>query len=114
MLSTVKLDRRTSPASQIAALAGRLIVSCQAPNGDPFRSSESMSHFAAAAVAGGAAGIRTNSPEDVRAIRQAVAVPVIALHKRMQPDGKVLSTPSFEDAAELVEAGAQISAIDCS
>src|SRR5581483_1687076 len=95
------------------SLAGRLIVSCQAPDADVFRDSESMARFARAAAAGGAGGIRANSPEDVRAIRQAVAIPVIGLQKRLQPDGKPLITPSFEDAKALVEAGAAIVAVDC-
>jgi N-acylglucosamine-6-phosphate 2-epimerase len=57
----------------------RLIVSCQTAEGDPFRDSSCMAHFATAAVAGGAAGIRANGAEDVRAIRQAVAVPMIGI-----------------------------------
>jgi N-acylglucosamine-6-phosphate 2-epimerase len=38
----------------------RLIVSCPAAEGDPFRDSSCMARFATAAVAGGAAGIRAN------------------------------------------------------
>jgi len=61
----------------------RLIVSCQAREGEPFRDSASMARFAVSAVAGGAAGIRARGPEDIRAIRQAVGVPIIGIAKEM-------------------------------
>ena len=94
-------------------LEGRLIVSCQAPDGDPFRDAGSMARFAQAAVAGGAAGIRANGVEDIRAIRKAVAVPIIGIDKRLEDDGKILITPSFESAQAVAEAGANIIALDC-
>ena len=64
-----------------AELRGKLIVSCQALEGSAFRNPESIARFAQAAVAGGAAGIRANGPEDIRAIRQAVGVPIIGIWK---------------------------------
>src|SRR5947208_16365839 len=90
----------------------RLIVSCQAREGEPFRDSASMARFAASAVAGGAAGIRARGPEDIRAIRKAVMVPIIGIQKQTQPDGKILITPTFESAHELVAAGADMVALD--
>jgi glucokinase-like ROK family protein len=72
-----------------------------------------MAQFAQAAERGGAVGIRANSAEDVRAVIQTVRLPVIGIQKRVQPDGKVLITPSFQDACDLVEAGAQIVAVEC-
>src|SRR5689334_3479738 len=72
-----------------------------------------MARFAQAAVRGGAAGIRANSAGDVAAVRRAVDVSVIGIQKRRQADGKVLITPSFEDAHDLVEAGAAIVAVEC-
>jgi putative N-acetylmannosamine-6-phosphate epimerase len=94
-------------------LEGRLIVSCQAPVGDPFYGPDSLSLFARAAVNGGAAAIRTDGPESVTAIKAAVAVPVIGLLKRMMPDGLIMITPTDEDATDLVAAGADFIAIDC-
>lgn len=99
--------------SLLQSLAGGLIVSCQAPDIDPFQDPASMSRFAQAAERGGAVGIRANSPPDVAAVRQAVSLPVIGIQKRAQADGKVLITPSFEDARDLVAAGAQIIAVEC-
>jgi putative N-acetylmannosamine-6-phosphate epimerase len=90
----------------------RLIVSCQARTGEPFRDPDSMARFAASAVAGGAAGIRASGPDDIRAIRKVVAVPIIGIWKEMQSDGKIMITPSFESAQELVAAGADMVALD--
>jgi glucokinase len=72
-----------------------------------------MARFARAAVEGGAMGIRANGPDDVRAIRQAVTVPIIGIWKVLQDDGEILITPSFEAARQLVEAGAGLVALDC-
>jgi N-acetylmannosamine-6-phosphate 2-epimerase/N-acetylmannosamine kinase len=102
-----------SPTELPAELHGKLIVSCQALEGSPFRNSESIARFAQAAVQGGAAGIRANSPEDIRAIRQSVDVPIIGIWKAHQDDGEILITPSFEAAQKLVEAGAGLVALDC-
>ncbi|MCC6362169.1 MAG: putative N-acetylmannosamine-6-phosphate 2-epimerase [Bryobacterales bacterium] len=94
-------------------LRGRLIVSCQAWEDDPFHGAEHMARFARAAVEGGAAAIRANGPDDIRAIRAAVSVPVIGLQKRVISDGRILITPELEDACALVEAGAHAVAVDC-
>jgi putative N-acetylmannosamine-6-phosphate epimerase len=90
----------------------RLIVSCQAREGEPFRDPESMAKFAISAVAGGAAAIRARGPEDIRAIRRVVGVPIIGIRKQIQDDGKILITPTFESARELVAAGADLIALD--
>ena len=95
-------------------LRGRLIVSCQAPPGDPFSEPALLALFARAAVNGGAAAIRTEGAGAVRAIKEAANVPVIGLRKRLMPDGRIMITPSTDDARELVAAGADIIAIDCS
>ena len=91
----------------------RLIVSCQAFEGEAFRDCECMARFAQAAIAGGAAGIRANGAEDIAAIRKAVRVPIIGIRKGLAADARVLITGSFEAAGELVAAGADIIALDC-
>lgn len=96
-----------------SAFRGILLVSCQAAEGSAFRDSSTMARFARAAVEGGAVGIRANGTEDVRAIRQAVNVPIIGIWKAPQADGEILITPSFESARQLVAAGADIIAMDC-
>lgn len=89
-----------------------LIVSCQAEDGDPFNAPEYVTLFARAAEMGGAAGIRARDPRNVRAIRAAVALPIIGLTKGAYADGSVLITPSKEDALAVSEAGADIVAVD--
>lgn len=101
------------PAGVLGKLQGKLVVSCQAPEGDVFRDAGCMARFACAAVEGGAAGIRANGLEDVRAIRSALAVPIIGIQKSIGPDGRVLITPSFDAAKALVQAGADLIAVDC-
>jgi N-acylglucosamine-6-phosphate 2-epimerase len=91
-------------------LRGGLVVSCQAPPGDPLHGPTFMAAMARAAVAGGAVGIRAEGPPDVRAVRQAVDVPVVGLWK--QGATGVYITPTVDLARAVAEAGAQIVAID--
>ncbi len=93
-------------------LEGKLIASCQAPAGDTFSDPQLIARFAQAALAGGAAGIRANGPQNVRAIRYVTDAPIIGIQKVVIDDGKVLITPSLEAARDLVGAGADIIAID--
>src|SRR5579862_1143885 len=92
-------------------IQGRLVVSCQAEPRDAFYGL--MDRFARAAVVGGAAGIRANGLADIRAIRKAVDVPIIGIQKSLHSDGQILITPTFEAAAALVKAGADMIAFDC-
>jgi putative N-acetylmannosamine-6-phosphate epimerase len=90
----------------------RLIVSCQAREGEPFRNPESQARFAISAVDGGAAAIRAHGPDDVRAIRAVVSAPILGIHKIIQDDGRMLITPTLEAARELFDAGADMIALD--
>ena len=92
-------------------LQGKLIVSCQADEGDAFYGA--MDRYAKAALAGGAVGIRANGPADIQAIRRAVDLPIIGIHKALHSDQKLLITPTFEAAKALVESGADMVALDC-
>ncbi len=94
-------------------LREQLIVSCQAPEGDVFHGPDAMARFAAAAREGGAAGIRANGVADIAAIRRAVELPIIGILKTPFPEGGWLITGSFEAAKDLVAAGADIIALDC-
>ena len=96
-----------------SAFRRKLLVSCQAAEDSPLRDSATMARLARAAVEGGAAGIRANGFDDVRAIRQAVDVPLIGIWKAQMDDGEILITPAFEAARQLVEAGADLIALDC-
>src|ERR1700735_231945 len=93
-------------------LEGKLVASCQAPEGDVFCDSHLIARFAQAALAGGAAGIRANGTADIRAIRRITSAPILGIQKGVLEDGKVLITPSLEAARALVEAGADMVAVD--
>jgi N-acylglucosamine-6-phosphate 2-epimerase len=95
----------------LEAIAGGLVVSCQAPQGHPLRSPEVIARLAECAALGGAAAVRVNGPDDVRAVKAAVDLPVIGLHKVRAPD-RYLITPSWDLAAGLAEAGADIVAVE--
>ncbi|MCU0465558.1 MAG: N-acetylmannosamine-6-phosphate 2-epimerase [Anaerolineae bacterium] len=94
----------------LSRVRGQLIVSCQALPNEPLHGAQIMARMALAAQVGGAAGIRANSPADVRAIRQAVDLPLIGLYK--DGDRGVYITPTIAHAVEVAEAGADVVALD--
>jgi len=93
-------------------LKNGLIVSCQAPEGTPLHGTIFMAGMARAAQVGGAVGIRANSPDDIRAIKAAVALPIIGIYKIRRPDFEPYITPTIEAAKEIADAGADIIALD--
>ncbi|WP_406134934.1 N-acetylmannosamine-6-phosphate 2-epimerase [Streptomyces sp. NBC_01089] len=110
-MSTPPSTQPHSPSAAPAqALRGRLIVSCQAPPGDPMRETGTLVRMARAAAAGGAAAVRANEPEVVAAIREAVGLPLIGLWK--DGDTGVYITPTVRHALALVTAGADVVAAD--
>jgi N-acylglucosamine-6-phosphate 2-epimerase len=98
--------------NQLTALKGKLIVSCQAYEGEPLYGADIMARIALAAKNGGAAAIRANSPEDIRAIKALSGLPVIGIWKKRYPDSEVYITPALDDAIAVAEAGADIIAMD--
>ncbi|GGS64228.1 N-acetylmannosamine-6-phosphate 2-epimerase [Streptomyces griseoviridis] len=92
------------------ALRGRLIVSCQAPPGDPMRETATLVRLARSAAAGGGSAIRADEPEVVAAIVAAVDLPVIGLWK--DGDTGVYITPTVRHALAVAEAGATVVAAD--
>jgi N-acylglucosamine-6-phosphate 2-epimerase len=91
------------------ALRGGVVVSVQAPVGSPLAASAHLAALARAAEIGGAAGIRA---QDIRAIKEAVRLPVIGLRKRRVEGSEVYITPELEDARAVAAAGADIVAVD--
>lgn len=94
----------------IHQVRAKLIVSCQALPDEPLHGSAIMARMALAAQQGGAAGIRANGPDDIRAIKATVRLPVIGIYK----DGEegVYITPTLAHARQVAEAGADVIAID--
>lgn len=97
-------------AEFIEKVRGRLIVSCQALEYEPLHGSHIMARMAVAAREGGAVAIRANSPDDIRAIRAAVDLPIIGLYK--DGDSGVYITPTLRHARAVAEAGADVIALD--
>jgi len=96
----------------LASLRGGLIVSCQAEGDDPFNRPEYLALFARAAEMGGARGLRACGVENIRALRAASSLPIIGITKSRYPDGSVLITPDLADVEAILEAGADIIAVD--
>lgn len=97
----------------IEQLRGGMIVSCQSEGDDPFNSDPAyMALFARAAEMGGAKGIRTQGIAKLQAIKAATSIPIIGLLKRRFPDGTVRITGSFAEVEQLLDAQADIIAID--
>ena len=104
-------DREHRARSVLDRLRGGLVVSCQAPLGSPLRDAHITALIAQAAVLGGASGIRVNGPDDVRAVRAITDLPIIGLHK-VQSERRSVITPTLDLALGLVDAGADLVAVD--
>ncbi len=101
-----------SHQSLLAALHHGLIVSCQAEAHEALHGAQHMAAMARAAREGGAAGIRANSPADIKAIRAVVNLPIIGIYKEDLPGFAVRITPTLQHACQVEEAGADLIAID--
>ncbi|WP_329172542.1 N-acetylmannosamine-6-phosphate 2-epimerase [Streptomyces sp. NBC_01477] len=103
-------DRTATGAGVLEGLRGRLVVSCQAYPGEPLRDPLIMRQTALAVIEGGAAGIRAQGLDDLRAIRAVTDVPLIGLWK----DGTsgVYITPTERHALAVAATGADIVAVD--
>ncbi|MNR88739.1 putative N-acetylmannosamine-6-phosphate 2-epimerase [compost metagenome] len=91
-------------------IRGGLVVSCQAGDDEPLHGC--MAGMARAALHAGAVGIRAEGPRDIRAIRDAVDLPILGLYKIRKEGVPVYITPTFESACMVVHAGADVVAID--
>lgn len=99
--------------SLIESLRNGLIVSCQVQHDDPIYTDDMVVKMAEAAQWGGAVGIRANLPEQIKAIKEKVDLPVIGLWKIWHDDTDVFITPTLEACQAVWEAGAEIIALDC-
>ncbi|MGL6202101.1 MAG: N-acetylmannosamine-6-phosphate 2-epimerase [Lachnospiraceae bacterium] len=101
--------------TSLMALRSGLIVSCQALENEPLYLPQGgvMPLMAKAAMLGGAMGVRANSPRDIREIKIAIDLPVIGLYKKQYKGFEPYITPTMTEVKEIVEAGADIIAMDC-
>lgn len=89
-----------------------LIASCQPVDNGPMDSPEIVAAMAQASVIGGAAGLRIEGIENLKAVRKVVNIPIIGIVKRDLPDSPVRITPFLKDVEDLAAAGADIIAFD--
>ncbi|MDY6216193.1 N-acetylmannosamine-6-phosphate 2-epimerase [Actinobacillus porcinus] len=89
-----------------------LIASCQPVDDGPMDSPSIVAAMAQASVIGGAAGLRIEGVDNLKATRPTVSVPIIGIVKRDLPDSPVRITPFLEDIDALAAAGADIIAVD--
>lgn len=89
-----------------------LIVSCQARKGWPMYGENILAAFSHAATCGGAVGIRANRPINIAAIKQSTHLPIIGINKIMSDKYEVYITPTLESAEEVIQAGADVVALD--
>lgn len=106
-------SERSLPES-IQRLAGGLMVSCQAREDNPLHGPQFMAAMAAAAIAGGAVGIRADGVDDISAIRATIGpdIPIMGISKYKMPDGSLFITPTAKSAESIIAAGANLVALD--
>ena len=91
---------KTNKKELLDSFKGGLIVSCQVQHDDPTFSVDFVVKMAKAAQWGGAVGIRANDPEQIKAIKKEVDLPVIGLWKIWHDDTDVFITPTLEAAKQ--------------
>jgi N-acylglucosamine-6-phosphate 2-epimerase len=96
----------------ISNLSHGLIVSCRSEDNDPFNIPELTAKFAYAAQMGGAAAIRAQGIENIKAIRERVSIPIIGIVEGRFDNNWVCITPDFKDIDKIIGAGADIVALD--
>lgn len=108
---------RTNDSKKLAILdsmKGGLIVSCQTQKDEPIYTPDMVLKMAECAKWGGAVGLRLNSPEQIRQVKEAnLGLPIIGLYKVWNDDTDVFITPTMKEVDEIVAAGADIIALDC-
>lgn len=107
-----RYTRRMNSLEIARSIRGGLIVSCQALPHEALFGADIMARLAIAAQAGGAVGIRANSPADIAAIRAVSDLPLIGLSKVDVAGFDVYITPTLADAQVVSQAGADIVALD--
>lgn len=95
-----------------ASLKNKLIVSVQAPPGDPLDNIDTLKRIAVAVMLGGACGLRADGVEAVAAFRAETTQPIFGIQKR-KIDQTLSITPDFASALAIAKAGADVIALDC-
>jgi N-acylglucosamine-6-phosphate 2-epimerase len=112
ILVTNKLHDIPKIAPVFDQFKGGLVVSCQATEGTPMNTPQFIAAQAMTVEQAGAKAIRAQGIENVALVVKSVKVPVIGLVKSFTSDSDVYITPTVKDVLALVEAGADIVAVD--
>jgi len=96
----------------LTKLSNGLIVSCRSENDDPFNKPDLIAKFALSAQMGGASAIRAQGIENIKAIRELVNLPIIGIIEGRYENDWVCITPDFKDIDKIIDAGADIVALD--
>lgn len=100
----------------INRIKGKVVVSCQAMPTEPLYQEQCMTAMMQSVVKGGAGGLRVAGARDVRIAKKLFDIPVIGLTKpNVIPSNwqeTVYITPTQKEVIELIEAGADIIALD--
>lgn len=94
-----------------------LIVSCQASEGEPLCKPEHILALSLTVLRGGATALRLEGVENIRLVTSNTDLPIVGITKidGLSEDERLdraYITPSFEDAKKVLEAGADIVALD--
>jgi N-acylglucosamine-6-phosphate 2-epimerase len=109
----VSQSSNASHNSPLDDLRGRLVVSCQAFEGDPLDDLDTLTRIAISVLRGGAGGLRAEGVPRIAAFRTITQLPIIGIIKTCDANGDVYITPDFRSAKAISDAGADIIALDC-
>jgi N-acylglucosamine-6-phosphate 2-epimerase len=109
----VSQGSNSSFSSPFHRLRGRIIVSCQAAEGDPLDNLDTLTRIATSVLRGGAGGLRAEGTARIVAFRALTELPIIGIIKTYDANGDVYITPDFYSAKAICDAGADIIALDC-
>ena len=100
----------------IEKISKKIIISCQASSGEPIYEENCLLSIIKSVINGGASGLRLAGVKDIKETKKISDIPIIGITK---PDPLpenwkeiVYITPTFKDAKQISDAGADIIAID--
>jgi len=100
----------------VKKLEKKIIISCQASEGEPFHDINCLMAMVKSVLNGGASGLRLAGERDIKEAKKLCNVPIIGITKpEPLPENwkeVVYITPAFEDAKKIRDAGADIIAVD--
>lgn len=98
----------------LKSLKHQLIVSCYAKPEEALYCEDGhlMKYMAQAAAKGGAMGILAEGESDIKAIKEAVELPIIGFIKKEYPDSEIKITPTMAEIDQLMDLGVDIIALD--